>query len=482
MKTTSILIALAAACTALSTTPSRAAVNWDFQLPAAAGTWSEFAKEGLASDSAGNTYAIGYNNHLSPNGADAVILKRNLAGALVAAGVFHPVPGDSYWYTGVAVDASAGTLVVTGTHLNASTGRSECFAQRLNAATLAPVPGWTAARYFPPAALGRAGDANSYGGRIAITGAGIFISANTDASIAMIKVAATTGIPSPSWPAAGPQPAGVRHTPGVLVPQHPAPGNTDGIYGKISQTFVEIQGTNVILAGSIDFGAGNGQDAQTNSYTQAAGVVNWTNTFTNGTKHELVKGTTATATGVYLVGDSNDGLADTIFLWGRTLGGGAMGGLPVFGPATSYSNDIEALATGGRDHIYIASDQASGGVVLHFENVGGTVAASPTWPGVLYGTGAHEQVLDLAIGNAGAFINRVYGIGIHYDPTAAGQQAALITIQPSGATTLTPSLFLQDEAAGNAVLFNAARSTVFTSGDGVDFLGNAFAEQARFTP
>ncbi len=482
MKKTTLLFALTALCSSLAITPARSAVNWDFQIPATPGTWCEFAKEGLATDSAGNTYAIGYNNLGAAGGAEAIIFKRNLAGALVATGMFHPIAGDSYWYTGVSVDAAAATLVVTGTHLNASTGRSEWFAQRLNAVTLAPITGWTAARYFPPTVLGRAADQNSYGGRVAVTSNGIYISGNTDAAVVMIKVETASGLRSPTWPIAGPQPAGVRYTPGVLVPQHPAPGNTDGIYGKISQTFVEIQGSNVILCGSIDFGTGSGQDAQTNSYSQATGVVNWANTFTNGVKHELVKGATVGTNGIYIVGDSNDGVADTVFVWGRTVGGAAIGGLPTFGPATSYSNDIEALFTGGRDHIYVASDEAAGGVVVHFENAGGLVLPSAAWASVLYGAGGHEQVLDLAVGNAGSFTNRVYGTGIHYDPMSTGQQASLITIMPSGAFTLTPSLFVQSEAAGNAVLFNAARSTVFTSGDGVDFLGGAYGEQGRFTP
>lgn len=80
--------------------------------------------------------------------------------------------------------------------------------------------------------------------------------------------------------------------------------NTDGIYGKISQTFVEIQGSNVILSGSIDFGTGSGQDAKTNSYSKAKGVVNWANTFSNGVKHELLKGSTVGKNGIYIVGDS----------------------------------------------------------------------------------------------------------------------------------------------------------------------------------
>lgn len=158
--------------------------------------------------------------------------------------------------------------------------------------------------------------------------------------------------------------------------------------------------------------------------------------------------------------------------WGRTLGGAGIGGLPTFGPVTSYSNDIEALFTGGRDHIYVASDEAAGGVVVHFETAGGMVLPSAAWASVLYGAGGHDQVLDLAVGNA----------DIQYDPVASGQQAVLITIQPSGASTFTKSLFRQSEAAGNAILFNAARSHVFTSGDGVDFLGNTYGEQASFTP
>lgn len=484
MKTskTSVLLALAAACAVLHAQPGRAAVNWDHQLPATAGTWSEFAKEGLATDSAGNTYAIGYNNDGSPGGAGAVILKRNLGGVLVASAAFHPVAGDSYWYTGVAVDPAASTLVVTGTHRRAATGISEWFVQRLDAVTLAPLGSWTAARYFPPAFLGRGSDAHSYGGRIVFTSNGIYVSGNTEKAIVLLKLANANGLPSPSWPAAGLQPPGVRYTVGTLVPQHPAPGNTDGIYGKISQTFVEVQGTNVVLSGSLDFGLGAGQDAQTNAYVQAGGLVAWSNTFTNGTKHELVKGVSATPAAVYVVGDSNDGVADTVFIWGRSAAGAALGGLPAFGPATSYSNDIEALHTGGRDHIYVASDEAAGGVVVHLENVAGVVAPSAVWPSVLYGAGAHEQVLDLAVGNAGIFTNRVYGCGIHYDPMLTGQQASLITIMPSGAFVLTPSLFVQSEAAGNAVLFNAATNTVFTSGDGVDFLGGAYAEQASFTP
>ena len=60
----------------------------------------------------------------------------------------------------------------------------------------------------------------------------------------------------------------------------------------------------MILSGSIDFGTGSGQDAKTNSYSKAKGVVNWANTFSNGVKHELLKGSTVGKNGIYIVGDS----------------------------------------------------------------------------------------------------------------------------------------------------------------------------------
>lgn len=122
MKKTSRLLALTGLCSILAITPARSAVNWHFQIPATPGARYEFAKEGLATDSAGNTYAIGYNNLGAAEGAEAIIFKRNLAGALVATGIFHPLTGDSYWYTSVSVDVAAATLVVTGTHLNAASG------------------------------------------------------------------------------------------------------------------------------------------------------------------------------------------------------------------------------------------------------------------------------------------------------------------------------------------------------------------------
>ena len=102
--------------------------------------------------------------------------------------------------------------------------RSEWFAQSLNAVTLAPIAGWTAARYFLLAVLGRASDQNSFGGRVVVTSNVIYFSGDTNTVLLTIKVETASGLCSLTWPIAGLQPAGVRYTPGVLVPQHLAQG------------------------------------------------------------------------------------------------------------------------------------------------------------------------------------------------------------------------------------------------------------------
>jgi len=477
-----------AAITLISASSAGAAVLWDVQTPSAPGVWAELVKEGLVSDAAGNTFSAGYRNGNTAAGADAVIYKRNAAGVLLATWAYHPVAGDSYWCTGIGYDSTANILVVSGTRFIAATKTYEWWANRIDPVTLttAGLPvllrwnggvGWA----YTPASLITAGapDAFTTGGRIVISGGYAYASGCTNRSLVIQKLALNTGVPA-GWAAAAPQAAGVRFIGASGCAMHRMPGSTGGFYSNMPQSFVEVQGANVLVAGSLDFGAGGRMDAVVQSYTQAAGVVNWGRAFNNVGQDDLLKAIAVGTNGVYLTGDTLGG-ASSGFLQGYTLAGGAIVGVPNFGPLTSNANDVETLNVAGVDHIYIAGHQPAGGVIAHQEYNGVGVVVSGAWASVAYGVLPSDQPNDLAIGNAGGFVNYVYGTGSLYDGGVLMQRATEISVTPAGLTAFNLGI-AQPIASGTAALFNSAALTIFTHGNAISGAGNALIEHARFTP
>lgn len=465
---TSILAAVLV--TAASST--RAAVRWDHQLIAAAGSQGEFAKEGLVTTPAGISYAVGYQNDPATAGTEAFITRRALGGAPVVSASFQPVAGDNYWYTGAAVNGAL--LVVTGTHYNAATGAYEWFVRSLNAATLANV--WTVT--LTPASLGRAADVNSFSGRIVITPTGVFVSGNTDNSLAAVNLLPATGaFNAVPWPIAGTFPAGVRTIAGKSVP-HPMPGNVGGIFRNIHQSFIEVQGANVTLAGTLDFGAGTRADAVLTSIVQATGAFNWSLAYDNAAQNEMLKATAVGNGGIYLTGDTVNGTGAS-FLVSYDFAGGP--GAAVLGPVGSFANDVESYFTGGMEHIYQAGYDSITGRVWHFEGL--VLAASGAWASAGFGTMTTDVATDLTVGTGGGFVNHVYATGSMFNSTAPGQGSPVQRISPMGAVVVDFGIF-NTLAVNNGcgVLYNSMLNTVFRTANGITTAGRYDVQHGRFNP
>jgi hypothetical protein len=456
--------------TAAST--SHAAVLWDHQLIAAAGSQGEFAREGIATNAAGVTYVVGYQNDPATAGTEAFITRRAPAGAPVVSASFQPVAADSYWYTGVAVNGAL--LVVTGTHYNAATGAYEWFARSLDAATLANV--WTVT--LTPASLGRTADTNSFSGRVAITATGVFVSGNTDNSLAAVNLMALTGaFNAVPWPVAGAFPAGVRTITGKAV-SHPMPGNVGGIFRNIQQSFIEVQGGNVTLAGTLDFGLGTRADAVLASIVQLGGTFNWSLAYDNATQNEMLKATAVGSGGVYLTGETRNGTGAS-FLVSYDFAGGP--GAAVIGPVGSYANDVEAYFTGGIEHIYQAGFDSVSGRVWHFEGLG--LAVSGAWGSSAFGTILNDVATDLAVGTSGGFVNFVYATGSMFNTAVPGQGSPVQRISPTGVVVLNYGLFnAMAVNNGCGIIYNNVINTVFRCANGITSTGRFGVQHGRFAP
>jgi hypothetical protein len=453
-------------------TTTHAAVLWDHQLIAAAGSQGEFAREGIATNAAGVSYVVGYQNDPATAGTEAFITRRVLAGAPVVSASFQPVAADSYWYTGVAVNGAL--LVVTGTHYNAATGASEWFVRSLNAATLANV--WTVT--LTPAALGRAADANSFSGRIVITPAGVFVSGNTDNSLAAVNLMPGTGaFNAVRWPIVGTFPAGVRSIAGKSVP-HPMPGHVGGIFRNMHQSFIEVQGANVTLAGTLDFAAGTRADAVLTSIVQGTGVFNWSLAYDNAAQNEMLKATAVGNAGLYLTGETRNSTGSS-FLVSYDFAGAP--GAAVLGPVGSYANDVEAFFTGGVEHVYQAGFDSITGRVWHMEGLG--LAASRAWSSAAFGSFPTDVATDLTVGTGGGFVNYVYATGSMFNAAAPGQGSPVERISPSGGVVVDYGLFnTMPVNNGCGVLYNTALNTVFRAANGITSTGRFGVQHGRFAP
>lgn len=464
--------AIAAALT-LSATSARAVV-WDIFTPSAAGVWSEMAKEGLVSDNAGNTWAIGYQNANTANGSDALIVRRNNAGVITRMRAYHPVIGDSYWFNGISYNQAAAALVVSGTHYIPATNTFEWFVDRLDPITLASAPGWAGGRIISPLSL-TLGDPNSFGGRIVFTAGGVYAAGSTDRSLVLVKLQLANGLfDAATWLAAGAQPPGVRFTTGTVVPAHGAPGNSGGIYSKLPQSFVEIQGANVLLCGSVDYGAGARTDAVLRSHVQANGNLNWGVSYNNANQDEQVKAVASTAAATYIVGQSVGG-AGVSFIRTYTNAGVAAGA-PLL-TAGGIHNDVEALLFGGVDHVYVAGRIPANGIVLHFTNAGAGPVAAAGWANRAYGAAfASDQSVDLAVSTA----NTVYVTGSFVDTMSGMQTAAEMSVTAAGVVAGPNLALLRPFATGTAAAYNSVAAMPFTTANLIDPVGNALIETARF--
>lgn len=479
MKTSSSILprfctVLAAALT-LSATAARAVV-WDVFTPSAAGIWSEMAKEGLVSDNAGNSWSIGYQNANTLNGSDALIVRRNNAGAITASRAYHPIAGDSYWYNGIAFDQATATLVVSGTHYIAATKTFEWFVDRLDPAALTSLAAWGGGRVITPASIGRGGvDPNTFGGRLVYTAAGVYAAGSSDRALTLVKLQLANGLfDAATWLASGPQPAGVRFTVGTVVPAHGAPGNSGGIYSKLPQSFVEIQGANVLVCGSVDYGAGARTDAVLRSHVQANGNLNWGVSYNNANQDEQVKAVASTAAATYIVGQSVGG-AGVSFIRTYTNAGVAAGAA-ILTPGGIH-NDVEALLFGGVDHVYVAGRSAANGIVLHFTNAGAGPVAAAVWANRAYGAAfASDQAVDLAVSAA----NTIYVTGSFVDTTSGMQTAAEMSVTAAGVVGGPNLALLRPFATGTAAAYNNVAAMPFTTANLIDPVGNALTEIARF--
>lgn len=485
MKTFVKLCAIVATASLSAINVAHAAPIWDFQSPSVIPAMSELAKEGLAVTNAGVTYSVGYVDGGLATGAQAYIERRTAAGARITA-TFRPVVGDSYYYTGVYTDAAGASLFVTGTHYNATTGANEMFVRRLVPATLAnyTAGGWglTATKYFNPVALlGTTTTAkHSFSGRVLANARGLFVSAATESSLHMVKLIPGSGAIGAGWPAGGGQPInGVRTLFGTTTAVVPMPGSTPGgLFNKVRQSFIEVKGNDIVLAGSLDLGLGNLFDGVIGVCNMAAAAAPTVSVFDNAGQDELVHALAATPRGLYIAGHSAGGAAAG-FTHVITLGGAPPPPYTAFGPANSTAFDVEVRYTTAADDIFIGGqDPATGGFIFHYTNNGAATTPAARWASRPYGV-AGDVVFDVSYGTVGAYAGACYATGSLWDTTVTARRMAPLRISPLGVTAMDSTFFAQPVSAGVAIQFSPVFSAVFSTGNAVDGGGAFITENAR---
>jgi len=484
MKTLTKICTLLAAVSFSATPALQAAPIWDFQTVSVSPATSELAKEGLAVTNAGITYSVGYVNGGTFTGAQAYIERRTAAGVPTSA-TFRPVPGDSYYYTGVYTDGAGASLFVTGTHYSPTTGAHEMFVRRLNPATLAAYTagGWglTGTKYFTPGALlGRASTAtHSFGGRVLANSSGLFVSASTEYSLHMIKLIPSSGALGAGWPIAAGQPvSGVRSLVGTSTAAVPMPGSVPGgLFNSTRLSFIEVKGLDIVLAGSLDLGAGARFDGVMGVCNMAAAGAPTVYVFDNAGQDEFVHALAATTRGLYLAGHTAGG-ATTSFVHVITLVGTA----PPYtarGPLNATAFDVEVRNTATFDDIFLGvTDPATGGIVYRYTNDGTATVASFPWASRTYGVPG-DAIFDVSYGTVAPNVGSCYATGSLWDATALGRRMAPMRVTPAGVATVDTTLFARPTSGGVAILFSPVFSAVFSTGNALDTTGAFITENAH---
>jgi hypothetical protein len=485
MKTLTKLCTLLAAVSFSATSALQAAPVWDFQTLSISPATSELAKEGLAVTDVGITYSVGYVNGGTSTGAQAYVERRTAAGVCTSA-TFRPVAGDSYYYTGVYTDGAGASLFVTGTHYSATTGAHEMFVRRLIPATLVAYTagGWglTGTKYFTPGALlGLASTAkHSFGGRVLANSIGLFVSASTEHSLHMVKLIPSSGALGAGWPITRGQPvSGVRSLVGRSTAAVPMPGSVPGgLFNSTRPSFIEVKGQDIVLAGSLDLGAGARFDGVLGVCNMAAAGLPTVYIFDNAGQDELVHALAATTRGLYLAGHTA-GSSPTSFVHVITLGGTAPPPYTATGPVNSTAFDVEVRNTATVDDIFVGvTDPATGGIVYRYTNNGTATVASFPWASRTYGVPG-DAIYDVSYGTVAPNVGSCYATGSLWDATALGRRMAPMRVTPAGVATVDTTLFARPISGGVAILFSPVFSAVFSTGNALDTTGAFITENAR---
>ena len=153
LNTLSTIIALSSGL-ALQPT-AKAAVNWDSPAAVPAGQRVEYAKAAIATDAAGNVFSAGYRDNGGGNVQALVTYRLNGGGGLLDS-MWRP-SADQFYYTGIAYDAAAKCLYLTGTRVVAGTNTWFVRCVSVNPGVGIGAQNWLT--YLNPGVLGEAASA-----------------------------------------------------------------------------------------------------------------------------------------------------------------------------------------------------------------------------------------------------------------------------------------------------------------------------------
>jgi hypothetical protein len=257
------------------------------------------------------------------------------------------------------------------------------------------------------------------------------------------------------------------------------PGSVPGgLFNSTRQSFIEVKGQDIVLAGSLDRGTGARFDGVLGVCNMAAAGIPTVYVFDNAGQDELVHALAATTRGLYLAGHTA-GSAPSSFAHVTTLGGTPPPPYTAYGPVGSTAFDVEVRNTATADDIFVGvTDPATGGIVYRYTNNGTATVASFPWASRTYGVRG-DAIFDVSYGTVAPNVGSCYATGSLWDATALGRRMAPMKVNPAGLAAVDTTLFARPTSGGVAILFSPVFSAVFSTGNALDSTGAFITENAR---
>jgi hypothetical protein len=411
---------------------------------------AEFAKEGLAVDTSGRSFSVGYGQPGSNSVPKVAVLQVRDANGAKLSQSFYSNGTFQAIYAGLWVPTGGNAVFAVGTQF---TGNSANPAQMIvsrwapgsGTPWTTPVLSQTAA--YTPAQLGLLGT-QVYGCRILKEGPDVLVSGCTESEMFVARIDRATLQLVLSWGIGGAR--SVWSMGPNSCPPHDMPGGfVDFAFHR--QSFIELTGTAVYLGGTLTNdlpGVPIDHDFVVAGFDLATGVLApFGVQYSRALGHEYMKALAVTPGGVYAVGTHDPTGSRRMMLVPWRTDGSMRAPFWVFEPTPSRGNDVEIVTTVQGTQILIGGQDAGGGATWRFRHGlpgNAPVTKPPLWNGA--GTGSNpkpytagfsvnDEVFDLGLGT-GTHTGYVFSAGaLQFGPGSYGQN--LLGIAPNGITSLS---------------------------------------------